>query len=58
MDKQKWPDKKFFWGVMGTIKSEWTKEFIARVLDIRQGKGKAAAEKKIIVISPAWMEQL
>ena len=53
MDLGKFPDKKFFWGVISTLKLEWAQKFKDDVTKKRE-KLTFNVNKKIIVVTDKW----
>ena len=53
MDLGKYPDKKFFWGVISTLKQDWAQKFKDDVMKKREKLG-FNINKKIIVVTDKW----
>jgi len=54
MDMGKYPDKKFFWGVISTLKQDWTQ----KLKDEEREKLTFNVNKKIIVVTDKWKQKL
>ena len=57
MDLGKYPDKKFFWGVISTLKQDWAQKFKDDVMKKREKLG-FNINKKIIVVTDKWKKKL
>ena len=57
MDLGKYPDKKFFWGVISTLKQDWAQKFKDDVMKKREKLG-FNINKKIIVVTDKWKQKL
>ena len=57
MDMGKYPDKKFFWGVISTLKQDWAQKFKDEVMKKRE-KLTFNVNKKIIVVTDKWKQKL
>jgi len=53
MDLGKFPDKKFFWGVISTVRQDWCQKFKDDVMKNRE-KLVLNFNKKIIVVTDKW----
>lgn len=53
----KYPDKKFFWGVISTLKQDWAQKFKDEVMKKRE-KLTLNFNKKIIVVTDKWKQKL
>ena len=53
----KYPDKKFFWGVISTLKQDWAQKFKDEVMKKRE-KLTFNVNKKIIVVTDKWKQKL
>ena len=53
MDLSKYADKKFFWGVISTLKQDWTQKFKDDVMKKREKLG-FNINKKIIFVTDKW----
>ena len=53
----KYPDKKFFWGVISTLKQDWAQKFKDGVMKKRE-KLTFNVNKKIIVVTDKWKQKL
>ena len=57
MDMGKYPDKKFFWGVISTLKQDWAQKFKDEVMKKRE-KLTFNVNKKIIVVTDKRNQKL
>ena len=57
MDMGKYPDKKFFWGVISTLKQDWAQKFKDEVMKKRE-KLTLNFNKKIIIVTDKWKQKL
>ena len=53
----KYLDKKFFWGVISTLKQDWAQNFKDNVMKQRE-KLTFNINKKIIVVTDKWKQKL
>jgi hypothetical protein len=58
MDEARFPDRRFFWGILGSIVPSFAAEYHRRVLEIKHGANKRLPEKKVITVSDSWLAQL
>jgi hypothetical protein len=58
MDEHRYPDRRYFWGVMATICSAFTGEYVRRVLAIKHESKASLPEKKVVAVSNEWLKRL
>ena len=58
IEKKQYPDRNFFWGVLSTVREEWTKNYIDEVVANRNRQVPDPLCKKIIAITDKWKEKL
>ena len=57
MDMGRYPDKKFFWGVITSLKQDWAQKFKYDVIKEKE-KLTLNFSKKIIVVTDKWKKKL
>ena len=55
--KGKYPEKKFFWGIMHTVRKELTMKLLEEVMDKRVASGQDIQQEQLR-LQPVWIEQL
>ena len=58
MNRGKYPDREFFWGILFTVIPDWANKYHQMVIKQRHGSGKDPAEPKTIEVSAKWMQKL
>ena len=53
----KFPDRRWFWGVLFALRQEWATKYLAIVMKIKHGR-KENFEKKVVKVSPNWISKL
>ena len=60
MDLGRWPDRRFFWGVLSTLRSDWVEKYASEAATQRDkiGLGDPGPSKKAIQPSDGWRKKL
>ena len=59
MDREKFPDREWFWGVLSTVLPDWAEAYRKAVVDQRRDKKpQLPIENRVIKISDKWLSKL
>ena len=59
MDKGKFPNREFFWGIVFTLEEDWANKYYKKVMDVRMAAEPINLNQaKIIKVSDNWMAKL
>jgi hypothetical protein len=59
MDLGRYPDRRFFWGVLSTVRRDYVEEYVTRCCKQRDGLHlEKRLECKQVAISGAWRQKL
>ena len=59
LDLERWPDRRFFWGIVYTIRPEWVEDYISQCIAQRDRMHLVnRMATKTVAISAGWREKL
>ena len=58
IEKKQYPDRKFFWGVLNSLRPDWVKKYVDKVTEQRNERRVDPFVKKLIVVSDKWKARL
>ena len=58
MNKDRWPDRRFFWGVLSTLRRDWVDEYVKRAQAMRNERLVHSKKGKVLPITRGWREML
>ena len=60
IERGRWPDRRFFWGVLSTLRSDWVEKYASEAATQRDkiGLGDPGPSKKAIQPSDGWRKKL
>ena len=59
MDLGRWPDRRFFWGVLSTLRRDWVEQYTSEAVSQRDGMHLIKRmDCKAIKISGGWKQKL